>query len=111
MADFSNAPWSSPESNLSPDDFCAVSLIDLNPKGKEKVKGLCKLPVRSKPGGPVNINAVHACAGAHGIQGVDAPPDAKRAAARKLVGYYDDAGEQAPPAVYRMAGMKMPMSK
>ncbi len=44
---FTDEAWSSPESSLSAEDFAKVCLIDLNPPGKEKVKGLCRLPVRN----------------------------------------------------------------
>lgn len=111
MTSFTSAPWSSPESDLSADDYCSVCLIDTNAKGADKVKDKCKLPVRSRPGGPVNMNAVHAAAGAHGVQGVSAPPDAKRKAAGTLISYYDDAGEDAPDSLYRIAGKKKPAGK
>ena len=111
MTSFSNAPWSSPESDLSADDYCSVCLIDENAKGAPKVKDKCKLPVRSKPGAPVNLNAVHAAAGAHGVQGVSAPAEAKRHAAGTLLNYYDDAGEDAPDSLYRIAGKKPPAKK
>jgi len=112
MTTFSSSPWSSPESSLSPEDFAKVCLIDANPPGKPKVKELCKLPVRSTPGGPVNKNAVHAATGAHGIQGVKGvSSDEKRSAAKKLVSLYNSMGETAPESTYRVAGMKRPAGK
>ncbi len=106
---FTREPWDSPESQLDADDFCAVCLIDMNEPGQKKIKGLCKLPVRSRPGAPININALHAAAGAHGILGVKGvPPDEKRKAARKLIALYREAGEIAPESVYRIAGEKRP---
>lgn len=57
-ASFTNAPWSTPESSLSPEAFCSVCLTDENPAGEEKTKARCHLPIRSTPGGPVNKNAL-----------------------------------------------------
>jgi hypothetical protein len=85
-----------------------VCLIDENPSGKEKVKGRCHLPIRSRPGGPVNKNAVHAAAGGHGVSRVKASAAAKRKAARRIVRLYREMGETAPEHVYRMAGMRRP---
>ncbi|NIN68358.1 MAG: hypothetical protein GTO63_27355 [Anaerolineae bacterium] len=91
---FTSAPWSSPESNLSPEAFCAVSLIDENPKGIAKAKGMCKLPVRSTPGGPYNVNAMRAAS--QSLLGARAPlkakPESKRSAARKLLRLIAEAG-------------------
>jgi hypothetical protein len=102
----SNRPWGDfDEADYSPEQFCRASLIDLNPAGEPKAKGLCKLPVK-EPAGALNRNGVHAAAaalaGARG--GVSAPPAARRAAARRLVGYYRELGEDAPPSVRRLAG-------
>jgi len=86
--------------------YCGACLIDLNPKGKKKVKDLCYLPVK-EPGGSYNRNAVHAAAGGRGItrlKGV--PAAAKKKAARVLVGLYRRMGEVAPESVFRVAGMK-----
>lgn len=100
----SNAPWSSvtPADYPSPESYCAACLIDLNTGRKSK--GACKLPVR-EPGGALNRNAVHAAAaalvGARG--GVDAPPAAKRAAARKLLAFYRELEETPPESVRQMA--------
>jgi len=112
MAGFDDSPWSSPEADLSPEQFCSVCLIDENTGKGPKKKELCKLPVRSKPGAAINKNAVHAASGAHGIQGVKgSSAESKRSAAKRLVSMYSAMGEQAPESVYRIAGMKMPMSK
>lgn len=87
--------------------FCDACLINLNTGGRSGwTKANCKLPVK-EPGGDVNRNAIHAAAavlsGARG--GVDAPADAKRAAARKLVAMYRAADEEPPEMISRMAGM------
>lgn len=103
---FARGSWESPESALDAGAFCQVCLIDENESGAEKVKSKCKLPVRSQPGGPVNINAMHAAAaalaGARG--GVSASSEKKAAAARKLRRLYAEAGEEAPDSLKRMAG-------
>jgi hypothetical protein len=102
----SNAPWGSISQADYPDAaaYCAASLIDENPAGQPKVKGACKLPVR-EPGGALNRNGVHAAAarlvGAGG--GVQASPESKRAAARKLVRLYGELKETPPDSVRRMA--------
>jgi len=103
----SNKPWG----NVSESDyrdaaaFCRACLIDLNRSGEEKTKAKCKLPVR-EPSGALNRNAVHAAAaalaGARG--GVAAPPDAKRAAARRLLRLYGELGDEPPESLRRMAG-------
>lgn len=108
---FTNKPWSSPESDLSAEDYAKVCLIDMNQAGKDKVKNLCKLPVKSTPDGPYNVNAIHsaarALAGARGgLKGV--PADEKRKAARKLISLHKEIDEQAPNAIYRIAGEKPP---
>ncbi len=108
MVDISNKPWGniSDSDYKDTDAFCAACLIDQNPTGKEKAKALCKLPVR-EPGGMMNRNGVHAAAaalaGARG--GVDAPPEEKRAAARKLIRMYSMMNETPPDSLRRMAGM------
>lgn len=107
---FTNQSWNSPESNLDAEAYCEVCLIDLNEKGEKKIKSKCKLPVRSRPGAPYNINAMRAAAqalvGARG--GVDAPPEAKRQAARKLIRLFREAGVAPPQSLYRVAGMQPP---
>ena len=105
---FTNTAWdgAAVESGLDADDYCAVCLIDENESGNEKVKGLCKLPVRATPNGPYNVNAIHAATGAHGILAVKASPDAKRKAARKLVSLYSEMKEEAPEGVRRIAGAR-----
>lgn len=105
MAKVSNRPWGDfSESDYSPEQFCRAALIDENPPGAQKVKANCKLPVR-EPDGTLNRNAVHAAAaalaGARG--GVKASPEAKRAAARKLLRLYAQLGEEPPESIRRIA--------
>jgi len=106
MADkFASGSWSTPESNLSPGDFCRCCLIDTNAAGEEKVKAKCKLPVRSTPGGPVNKAALRNAAAR--IFGTQAPPDAKSKAARRLVSLMRSAGiEVTSDALLRLAGAR-----
>lgn len=56
--EFTDASWSTPESDLSADEYCRVCLVDYNTTGEEKTKAKCKLPIRSRPGAPVNKNAL-----------------------------------------------------
>lgn len=104
---FTNAPWDggAVESGQSAEAFCRCCLIDAN-EGGEKSKAACKLPIRSTPGGPYNTNAIAAAAaalaGARG--GVDASPELKRRAARKLLSLYSELGRPAPDALKRIAG-------
>jgi len=101
---FTDVSWESPETQLEAADYCAVCLIDENPAGEPKVTGLCKLPVRATPGGPVNRTALHAAAaalaGARG--GVKASAESKGKAARRLIRLYREAGEQPPESLRRM---------
>jgi len=105
---FTSAPWDggAVESGQEAGAFCRCCLIDLN-EG-EKSKGQCKLPVRSTPGGPYNVNAMAAAAaalaGARG--GLSAPAEDKRKAARRLVGLYREAKKEPPAGLLRAAGMR-----
>lgn len=105
---FTDEPWESPETQLSASDFCKVCLVDLNPKGAEKVKARCYLPVRRSPGAPYNRNALRAAAaalmGARG--GVKIPAAEKRRAARKLVRLMREAGMSVGEGILRLAGMR-----
>ena len=106
----SNRAWGDVDKTVeaygSPEKYCRACLIDLNEGGEEKAAGKCKLPVR-EPGGALNRNAVHAAAaalvGARG--GVDAPLEAKRKAARKLVALYRELDEEPPAGIRKLAGI------
>lgn len=77
-ASFTDASWSTPESNLSPEDFCSVCLIDTNPSGQEKKKANCYLPVRSRPGGPYNKGAIrNAAARLNQVKGISSEDRAR----------------------------------
>lgn len=104
----SDKPWG----QFSDSDYadagalCDASLINLNtgPR-RDWTKANCKLRVY-EPGGDLNRNGVHAAAAvlAGGRGGVQAPPDAKRAAARKILSLYRQLKEQAPESIRRLAG-------
>ena len=107
---FTNEPWDggAVESGQDAESFCKCCLVDLNPAGKAKVKALCKLPVRATPGGPYNVNSMIACASvlAGGRGGMDAPAEAKRKAAKRLLSLYAELGKPAPGELRRIAGMR-----
>ena len=109
MASFSDKAWNGSAGQWeTAEGYCAACLIDLNPKGKVKVKDLCHLPVK-EPGGGYNRNGVHAAAGGRGITRVKGVPAAvRKKAARALVRLYKQMGEVAPESVYRVAGMVRP---
>ena len=106
MATFSDAAWDGSAARWPTAAAYAEScLINLNTGPKEDwTKDKCHLPVR-EPGGAYNRNAIHAAAAAlaGGRGGVDAPPAAKKSAARKLVRLYAEMKEDAPPSLKRMA--------
>lgn len=79
---------------------CLVDTGEGDPNAKDRYK----LPVR-EPDGTLNRNAVHAAAGRiQELTGVSA--QVKKAAARKLVGFYEnDLGEEPPDALEQLAGM------
>lgn len=102
---FTDAAWSKPGGELSAGEYCQVCLIDYNESGAEKAKAMCKLPVRSNPGGPVNKNAIRNAMGRiFQMEGV--PAAAKKAAARKLVRLAGEAGIEVGPSVRQLAGMR-----
>jgi hypothetical protein len=109
VAQISERPWEEVRDAdyEDADEYCRASLIDLNPKGEEKTKERCKLPVREpkSKGGKLNRNAVHAAAVvlAGGRGGVDAPTQAKRKAARELVRLYRDLDEEPPDSLTKLA--------
>jgi hypothetical protein len=104
----SNRPWGNitEADYVSAAAFCSASLINMNTGPSSGwTKGACKLPVK-EPGGAINRNAVHAAASvlAGGRGGVNASPEAKRAAARRLVAIYrNDLKEEPPESVVRLA--------
>lgn len=104
---FTRTPWSNPESELEAEDFCSVCLVDTNESGAEKIKGNCKLPVRSTPGSAYNINGMQAAyAALRGARGGVSRLSAedRRKAARKLLRLYTEAGLEIPDPLRQMAG-------
>ncbi len=103
---FSDKPWSqfSDSDYADADALCTASLIDLNKPGEAKVKSLCKLRVK-EPGGTLNRNGIHAAVVAlvGGRGGVNAPPEEKRKAAKRLMGLYREMQEEPPESLKRMA--------
>jgi len=109
VATFTGGAWSKPGKGLDASEYCAVCLIDTNPKGKSKIKANCKLPVRSKPGAPYNKSALRSAAGAllgarGGVRGVSASD--KKRAARRLVRLMRQAKMSVGPTILRLAGMR-----
>lgn len=107
---FVSSPWDAGAVKAAQEAgaYCRCCLMDLNASGQEKTKDNCKLPVRARPGGPINTNAMGAAAGALAGSrgGLDAPADAKRSAARKLVRLYREAKREPPAGLLRAAGMR-----
>lgn len=105
MADISDKPWDGDAARFEPDEWKRSCVLDTgvgDPDAKERYK----LPVR-EPDGTLNRNALGpaaALAGARG--GVQVGPDAKRKAAKALIGLYRDAKEEAPASLKRIAGEK-----
>jgi len=101
---FTDESWDTPESKLTPEQFCAVCLIDLNPKGK-KTKENCFLPLRSKPGAAYNRGALRNAMGRiFQMKGV--PAEAKRKAARTLARLAKEADIEVGESVRQLAGMR-----
>jgi hypothetical protein len=103
---FTNKPWDG-SANRWPDaaSYADSSLINLNTGARSNwTKGNVKLPYK-EPDGTVNVNAVHAAAAAlaGGRGGVQASPQAKRAAAKKLVSLYAQMKQDVPQAIKQMA--------
>lgn len=106
LREVSDKPWGSfSASDYTPQQWRSACLIDTG-QGDPDSKDRYKLPVK-EPSGAVNRNGVHAAASVlgGGRGGVQAPPDAKKAAARKLAGLYrSQLKEEPPPSLARMAG-------
>jgi hypothetical protein len=103
---FTNDKWNvSDLTGLDADDYCKVCLVDINPSGERKAKGMCRLPVRATPSGPYNRNAIRNAMGRiFQLKGV--PADKKRAAARRLVSLAREADISIGESVLRLAGVR-----
>lgn len=100
----SQKPWGQfSQSDYSDAQWEHACILDRGGDGTPKER--YALPVR-EPDGSLNANGCHAAAavlaGARG--GVDAPAQAKRTAARKLVGSYREIGDTPPPSLTKLAG-------
>lgn len=89
-AAFAEGEWSTPESNLSPEQYCSVCLMDWN-SGGEKVKQKCALPIRKRPGGPI-FKAALRNASSRISQVKGAPAEVKARAAKRLSSLKKQAG-------------------
>ncbi len=108
----------SPSNYQDTDAYCAACLLDLNAAAgrSEKVQSHCMLPVKAPGSTAYADKAIHAAAGGHGITQVKRPDDvseddwtaALKAAANKLISLYGQMDEQAPDAVYELAGKTAP---
>lgn len=103
MAGMTSKPWDGSAARFTPAQWRASCLIDTG-AGDPDTKGRYKLPVQ-EPDGTPNTNAMHAAAAvlAGGMGGVQASPQAKKAAAKKLVRLYGQANETPPPSLKNMA--------
>jgi len=103
---FTDEPWSTPESDLDAAAFCSCCLIDMNESGQDKVKANCKLPVKSRPDGPFNRNAIRNAMGRL-FQMSGVPSDEKAKAARRLVRLAAEADiEVTSDALKKLAGVR-----
>lgn len=102
----SDKPWSNfSAADYSPQQWRRACLLDTG-QGDPADKGRYKLPVR-EPGGALNRNGCHAAASVlgGGRGGVQASPQAKQAAARKLASLYrNELNEDPPDSLTRVAG-------
>jgi len=87
---FTDVAWNTPKSDLEADAYCSVCLIDENPPGQDKVKDKCHLPVRSRPGGPVNKNALRNASAR--LSSTQASSESKAKARRRLISLMNAAG-------------------
>ena len=96
---FDDSAWDGSASRWdTPEAYCSDCLIDLNPSGQPKTKDKCKLPYRSPGSSKVNLGALRAIAsGARGLSATNAPPEAKRSAAKKVAGWWRSAFKKDPP--------------
>lgn len=93
-----NRPWNGAASRFEDEEYQRSCLV-CRP-GDETVKERCSLPVL-EPNGDLNVNGMHAAASRLNQTGL--PMELKARAARKLVRYYRQAGEDPPPALLALA--------
>lgn len=106
MTSFTDKTWDGSASRYpDTESYCKACLIDTNPSGEKKTQDNCKLPV-AEPDGTINTNALSSALGAlngarNALSGVSAQD--KKAAARKLLGYYRGAKMDVPDSLKNMA--------
>lgn len=118
---FTDTPWDGSASRWdTADAYCEDTLIDVNPSGEDKIKGLCKLPFRDPGTTNPNINAIRAIAGGNGITATEKPASVSQeewdsqteSAANRVIGWYPEAFDtEAPEGVFRIAGKERPEEK
>lgn len=93
-------PWDGSPSRFDDEQYKRSCLIDRG--GDMPMKERCSLPVL-EPNGDLNVNAMHAAAARlNQVTGVSSAQ--KAAAARKLIRYYRQAGEDPPSNIVNIAG-------
>lgn len=110
MTTFTDAPWNGAASNYSSTEaYCSACLIDQNDAGEKKVQSKCKLPYRT-PSGAVSKGSLRTISGVlqGSMGGVDASPDEKRAAAKKIIPLMKEAKIDIGDGLYKVAGMQPP---
>ncbi len=115
---FDDSPWDGSAGRWeTADAFCGDSLIDVNPEGEDKIKGLCKLPFRDPGATNPNINAVRAIGGSRGFSAIEKPADVPdeewsskvKAAADRVITWWPEAfDDDAPASVFVAAGKTRP---
>ena len=101
----STRPWGDiAESDYTMEQWHRACLMHLH-EGEPMAKGQCKLPVL-EPNGTPNRNGMFAAQGAllGARGGVDAPPDKKKSAARKLIGMMRANDMQPSPRLLELGG-------
>jgi len=115
---FSDEPWDGSAARWdTADAYCEDTLIDVNPSGEDKIKGLCKLPFRDPGATNPNINAVRAIGGGNGITATEKPASVSqedwdsqlKSAADRVITWWPEAFDnEAPEGVFRIAGRERP---
>ncbi len=115
---FDDSPWDGSAGRWeTAGEFCGDSLIDVNPEGEEKIKGLCKLPFRDPGATNPNINAIRAIGGSRGFSAIEKPADVSedewsskvRTAADRVITWWPEAfDDDAPASVFSAAGKTRP---
>lgn len=118
---FDDTEWDGSASNWdTAEAYCSDCLLDFNPSGEDKNKGLCKLPFRLPGKDLPNVNALRAIGGGNGITAVTKPDNVSAdefdnqmtSAANKLIAWWTGAFDKpAPDSIYALAGKEPPESE